>query len=404
MISKKNREREERERERERERMASQVRYLADQDPVEEEEARKTKKPQVSCRRARQLVRHHYALTHKEDEDVNQNMKVWAPTLLDRILRIGRPVTRVFGLNSYDDRNFRYYGKSIVKFYNGVESSWPGFIDAQARAMERVRRRGVVTNCPVRTKEGKDVVYVDLPSGRHAMRVLRYLPGKLMGDEDVVQTDELLLEAGSLIGKIDAAFENFDHIGFHRNHLWDLKHFAKLKPFVEYIPNGSRKDIVLQVLREFETEVLPVSSSLRESVIHNDANDQNILTSEDGSHIIGVVDWGDSVKTWLVCEIAISMAYVMLNKKDILRDASLLLAGYCGQYPLQPEEYKVLGTLIASRLACSVTMSSYSYSKDPGNKYLLITQEPGWKALEAFVKIPKEKVLESFLNASRRNN
>ena len=105
--------------------------------------------------------------------------------------------------------------------------------------------------------------------------------------------------------------------------------------------------------------------------------------------------------TQYVAEIAIAMAYIMLDKPDILRDASLLLAGYCKVCPLEDRELAVLRTLIACRLACSSAMSAYSSAKEPENEYLVITQEPGWKCLEAFVEMSQEDVLKAFVAASK---
>ncbi|QDZ23270.1 hydroxylysine kinase [Chloropicon primus] len=364
------------------------------QDPVAEEMRRKDEKPSISIRKARELALEHFNLR--------------GPHPLDRIFRFGRQATRIIPLNSYDDRNFLFYRKRMVKFYNGVESGHPAFIDAQGRAMARCKAGGILTNAPVLAKDGKDVVFVELVrkdegSGelvtrKHAMRVLEFIPGKVLGD--IEQTDDLLVQAGELIGRVDEVFQNFDHIGFHRNHLWDLKHSLKLREFVGHIRGGSRKELVVRVLQEFEDKVLPLSGKLRESVIHNDANDQNILADEKGKEVIGILDWGDMVKSWLVCEIAIAMAYVMLNKEDILKDASSLLKGYCKRVQLRECEVKVLRTLIACRLACSSTMSAYSASKDPDNKYLLLTQEPGWKALEAFMALPEDVVSKTFARAA----
>ena len=354
------------------------------QDPVKEEMRRKDEKPAVSVRRAKQLAEEHFGLR--------------PPHILDRIVRFGRPATRVIPLNSYDDKNFLFYNRRIVKFYNGVESAYPAFIDAQARAMERARGAGILTNTPYRTKDDKDAAYVDLGGTKHAMRVLSFIPGKVLGDID--QSDDLLVQAGELIGSLDACFQGFDHIGFHRNHFWDLRHSLELRNFVTYIASESRKDLVSRLLVDFETKVLPVAPDLRLSVIHNDANDQNVLTDVDGKNVIGILDWGDMVKTWLVCEIAISMAYIMLNKENILKDACLLLQGYAKQIKLQETELKVLRVLVACRLACSSTMSAYSASKDPTNEYLLLTQEPGWKTLEAFMMLPEEEVYDAFATAA----
>ncbi len=308
------------------------------QDPVVEEEQRKDEKPRVSRGELRRLVRAHWGRD-----------RVWEPNLLDRIVRFGRPATRVRQLNSYDDANFHYHRLHVVKFYNGVESRWPAFIDAQARAMEAMKAAGIRTCEPVPTKDGADVVFVTLggegggEKKTHAMRVLSFIPGKILGD--IAQSEALLEAAGRLVGRVDRCLAGdaslAQHPGFRRNHFWDLKHSLRLREFVHFIQGSARQALVGRILRDFETQVLPLAPSLHEQVIHNDANDQNILVSADGERVIGVLDWGDMVRTWRVNEIAISMAYIMLDKDDILRDASLLLRGYAKECLLTSDEVQV---------------------------------------------------------------
>ena len=80
------------------------------------------------------------------------------------------------------------------------------------------------------------------------------------------------------------------------------------------------------------------------------------------------------------------MAYAMLTsfgKHNLsLSAAAGMLRGYNSIYPLTETEKSHLPLLIACRLACSVTLGAYSYSKNPDNKYLLLHAEPAWKALE----------------------
>ena len=89
----------------------------------------------------------------------------------------------------------------------------------------------------------------------------------------------------------------------------------------------------------------------------------------------------------------------MLEKDDVLHDASFMLKGYHREMPLVESEWQVLRTLIACRLCCTITMSFYSYSLDPGNEYLLITQEPGWRALKAFTDISEADATAAFKRA-----
>ena len=49
----------------------------------------------------------------------------------------------------------------------------------------------------------------------------------------------------------------------------------------------TRRALVERLLEQFERNVLPKASHLRRAVIHNDANDQNILVDEAGTELVG---------------------------------------------------------------------------------------------------------------------
>ena len=80
------------------------------------------------------------------------------------------------------------------------------------------------------------------------------------------------------------------------------------------------------------------------------------------------------------------MAYAMLSSygkvNRAISAAAAVLRGYNSVYPLLDVERQHLVLLMASRLACSVTLGAFSYQNNPGNKYLLMHAEPAWKALE----------------------
>ena len=145
---------------------------------------------------------------------------------------------------------------------------------------------------------------------------------------------------------------------------------------------------------QFETHVLPVLPTLRQSVIHNDANDYNVLVSptEVGSApVVSVIDFGDMVRTYTVCELAIAAAYAMLVKNDPLSAAAQVVAGYHAAFPLSEAELEVLYPLICSRLCISVVNSAYQQKVEPGNAYLTISEKPAWTLLEQLVNIQDRK-------------
>merc|ERR1719376_1473407 len=67
------------------------------------------------------------------------------------------------------------------------------------------------------SKDGRFYAEVDLPrndgsTSRHILRILTYLPGKLL--KSIVCTKEIFFDAGFKLGKIDAAMSSFHHPAF----------------------------------------------------------------------------------------------------------------------------------------------------------------------------------------------
>ena len=86
----------------------------------------------------------------------------------------------------------------------------------------------------------------------------------------------------------------------------------------------------------------PRFPELRTSVIHNDANDNNILVQESGSQVKSIIDFGDMVHTYTICELAIAIAYMILDKEDLLHVArQRWRRGITAVYPLEPSRERV---------------------------------------------------------------
>ena len=70
---------------------------------------------------------------------------------------------------------------------------------------------------------------------------------------------------------------------------------------------------------------------------------------------MSVIDFGDMHHGLTVAELAIAAAYALLGKRDPLAAAAAVVRGYHAALPLEETEIALLHTLIAARLAVSVT-------------------------------------------------
>ena len=135
---------------------------------------------------------------------------------------------------------------------------------------------------------------------------------------------------------------------------------------------------------------MPALGRFRRSVIYGDANDYNVLVSDPWPlprKAMSVIDFGDMHYGITVSEVAIAAAYAMLGKKDVLRAAASVVAGYHDVFPLQEIEIAALYNLIGMRLAVSVTNSAHRKTIKSEDAYVTVSEAPAWEALERLAKI-----------------
>ena len=202
--------------------------------------------------------------------------------------------------------------------------------------------------------------------------------------------------------------------------MWDVRNLSQLRAWVKYVPEeGGKRRLVLSVIEAFEKEVMPVAekgeegegqqdgsrttneekAGFRQGVVMGDWNDANIIV--DPLHpfvVLGAIDFGDSLWSWRVNDLAIAMAYAAVSsfgKTHPVHAAALLLHGFVTTACfLPPWEARHLLTLACGRLAISVTLGAYSLAQNPENEYLLIHAQPAWSALRTLWGGERERVVE----------
>jgi Ser/Thr protein kinase RdoA (MazF antagonist) len=160
----------------------------------------------------------------------------------------------------------------------------------------------------------------------------------------------------------------FDHPAFHRDFHWDLANGNRLvEKFAPLISDPPLREAVLQCRLDFDPD-------LRRSVIHGDANDYNVLVDPDTMTVSGLIDFGDVVYSYTAGDLAIAIAYVVLDKSDPIAAAWCVIDGYTSKFALRENELDVLWRLVLLRLAMSACLAVYQQRLRPQNDYLLISQ------------------------------
>ncbi|MGD9302512.1 MAG: aminotransferase class III-fold pyridoxal phosphate-dependent enzyme, partial [Desulfobacterales bacterium] len=303
-------------------------------------------------------------------------------------------------LPSERDQNFHLAspgGKAyVLKVANSTESR--EVLDCQNQAMLHIAAKrnvfgGNISVVPdvLSTTNGEQIAAVQGPDGvTHFVRLLTYLPGKPLALVKPHDAD-LLTSLGRFMGRIDQVLQDFDHSATHRHFHWDLENACQIiENYLNYIKAPENRKLVKSFLRRFQTETESQLADLRTGIIHNDANDYNVLVIPGGrwtNTVGGMIDFGDMVYTRVVYEIAIACAYAMLNKADPLAAASHVVAGYHQTFPLTAQELAVLFDLICMRLCMSVCHSANQSRQEPENEYLRISEKPAWDLLGKLANI-----------------
>ena len=286
----------------------------------------------------------------------------------------------------YDD-NFRLSGADgashVLKvMHPGRER---GFVDLQCRALDHLAARAPRLALPrvVRTRSGEPYALTDAAGGPRLVWLLTHLPGRLLADAKP-RTPALLEALGRFLGELDAALIDFSHPAAQRALKWDFARAGWIRDHLDLIGDLARRALVEAALARYDAEVVPALPALRRSVVHQDANDLNVLVAGERTEPLevgGLIDFGDMLHTVTVAEAAVAAAYAGLGQPDPVGAAARVVAGYHAVFPLEEREIALLDALIRARLAVSVVNSACRSAREPGEAYLAVSEEPAWEAL-----------------------
>lgn len=236
----------------------------------------------------------------------------------------------------------------------------------------------------------------DFGKERH-VRLLSWVSGRVWSGVNP-QLDDLRYSLGKQCGLLTQALQRFDHAEAHRGFDWDVAQSLWTKDHVDLFKD-EEKAIVEYFQNLFEVSQ-DSYSKLRKAVVHNDANDNNIIVSSDLIHpkVEAVIDYGDAVHTQIINDVAVACAYAIMDHNDPLEAALPIVEGYHSTFELHEDELVHLYNAIAMRLVISVTKSAINKIAEPDNSYLLISEKPAWEVLEKWRNISSDFAHFSFRN------
>lgn len=290
-------------------------------------------------------------------------------------------------LNGYDELNFLLTGDNGKQFIGKIATSEHNFhfLEAQVKILDHLSKTSIADKfqqvLPNSVSQSLTPIIAD--DKHYYLRILNFLEGSFWVEEQH-HSDELQQDLGAFLGQMDKALTGFFHPAINRSYEWDIKNALDARKDLHYIKDHEKRRIAAYFLLQFETEVVPELSSLRTAVIHNDANDYNIIVK--GNTVSGLIDFGDMVFSQVINNLAIACTYAMLDKSDPISVAANVVKGYHNHNLLTEKELKVLFYLIGARLCISVTRSAYNASLQSDNEHHFITERPAWDLLFKLIK------------------
>lgn len=213
------------------------------------------------------------------------------------------------------------------------------------------------------------------------IRVVAYLPGRVFADVRP-RTPALFRDLGRRAAELSLRLADFD--GSHPERgdfVWALDNAGDVMDAGRALHPSEGRDLVARAATGFR-EVRTAVDGLPRQLVHGDLNDHNLLVGPDG-RISGILDFGDAHTAPAVFDLAIAIAYAVLEEADPLQAAAHIVAGYHAVRPLSETELDVLFPLVRARLGASVTVSASRRSdRSDVDHYLLVTEAPAWRILE----------------------
>lgn len=356
-------------------------------------------------------------------------------------------------LDSYADQNFLVLVTStspksdnipticphgyVFKVLNAEESQNADVIAAQTEIILHLAGQGFPTPKPVLNVDenySKQVQSTNITENdctqttSHIVRLFEFKSGKAL--DKVPLTTQLCYEIGLSAGKLDLTLQTFsvkDEVLRRMKNKWTLQELPKLRSSTHVISSKEQRAVLESILDEFETCLAFNYAYFSKGLIHGDLNECNILVEKLGAsdssktHInqeqsniennneheryslCGIIDFGDSSYSPYICEVAIAIAYVMLNKHEIavIDAAHHLLKGYMEHMTLAVWELKYLRLFICARFAQSLILGNIAHSNEPENEYILMHVERTWPVLKTIWQLSDDDLSKKIIGPNK---
>jgi 4-aminobutyrate aminotransferase-like enzyme/Ser/Thr protein kinase RdoA (MazF antagonist) len=235
------------------------------------------------------------------------------------------------------------------------------------------------------------------------VRLVSFVPGRLMQDVRAPAPAGLLRSVGTRIAHLNRALVGFFHPALAQPIAWDVRRANALLPILPHVqpPELQR---ALQAALDPLPQLLQQMRGLRSQAIHGDCHGRNLLVNDAGDACVGIIDLGDMIHAPLALEAAVTMAELLIDGTASFDDLPELLAGYASLQPLERADVEVFYDSIAARVAVGVLIQVW---RERDGAHTVTGSAPGTDlstaskaVLEALASRGKENLTQQWLDAA----
>ncbi|XP_033121876.1 hydroxylysine kinase-like [Anneissia japonica] len=289
----------------------------------------------------------------------------------------------------------------VLKITNLEDSRKVTLLEGQTAVMLHLKRQGVKCCRPILNMKGNYMHLVRMKKicngikkhGSYIIRLVNYVKGQMMSS--LVIDSTLLSRFGVFLAEIHLSLQNFKHDSFKEtdDYEFNLSQVVNLSSSkLDALNDDHKQHLSRSVIEAFRTEVLPKCKQLKEGIIHGDFRPENIIIdyTDKSSALFGVIDFGDTIRSYVLFDVAIAIAHSMLHDtENCLNVASLILGGYTSISPLPTWELRLLLTCVQARLIQVLVFCWNRYLELPENADYMLDAERkgGWELVETLQSV-----------------
>lgn len=290
-------------------------------------------------------------------------------------------------LAGFEDINFKLKNGSESYLIKLSIGEYTADLDLQLQALiyanQNADEHGIFLSSIIKSIQGNTYEHITLDGENYCLRVHKWLEGYLYANT-FPKSRALLIDLGKKTGAHVKLLRGFSHPAAIRdNFKWDLNQANWIKPNIS-LTEPEIKVLITEFMHRYES-LLGQYGQLEKGVIHNDLNDYNIITAQ--GKVKGFIDYGDLCFSQYVNELAILIAYAVMDMEDPLEGARWLVHGFHSTHPLSSVEISLIHTLVGMRLSVSLVTSAINKSENPDNEYLQISERPAKTLIRKWANI-----------------